>query len=173
LLSGVFNWKIDVIAFGVNDTTVTVRVTNLTAATSQNYTFDNSAGAVTSTSWIQGLAITGPNMYSSLIHTGAYVLITTTNTAVSLGYVDVTFNEAVTGASITAAGTNWTLFAATVAVANTPSVRSATVARLTETTPGILATGVFYSVGVSGILDLAGNPIPAAAPSSDSGVVIP
>ena len=173
LLPGVVDWKIEVIAFGVNDTTVTIRVTNLTAVTSQDYTFDNSQGAATSTSWIQGISVTGPAMYSSLTDVGAWVLITTTNTAASAGFVDVTFNEAVTGASITAAGTTWTLFGATAAIANTVSVRSATVARLTEDVAGSLVAGVIYSVSASGIADLAGNTIPDTAPSWDGGVVIP
>ena len=168
LPSGAINWKIEVMQVTTTDSRTVVRVYNLSAGTSQDYTYDN--GPTSSTSWIPGLNISVPQFYP-FVDIGSYALITTTNTALSLGYVDVTFNEAVTGASIT--GGTWTLFAATAPVVNTLSVRSATVGRLTETVAGSLATGVFYSVSASGIIDLAGNPIPASAPSSSSGVIIP
>jgi len=187
LLTGIVNWKIEVIQVtdidSKNDQVdeeptdiypkTVVRVYNIRDGTAQDYSY--TTGQITSTSWIVGLVVTAAE-FSAATHIGAWVLITTTNTAASAGFVDVTFNEAVTGVSITqsvTAGTTWTLFAATNPVANTKSVRSATVARLTENVATMLPTGVFYSVGVSGIEDLAGSSIPAAAPSSDSGVVIP
>ncbi len=168
LLSGAINWKIEVMQVTTTDSRTVVRVYNLSAGTSLDYTYDN--GPTTSVSWIPGLSVSATQFYP-WVDIGSYVMITTTNTALSAGYVDVTFNEAVTGASII--GGAWTLFRATTVVANTPSVRSATVARLTETVAGTLTTGMFYSVGVSAIIDLAGNPIPATAPSSSSGVIIP
>ncbi len=91
------------------------------------------------------------------------------------GYIDVTFDEVVTTASMLAGP--WTAFGATVDLDPTVTVRSATKARLTETatfgTIPNLVTGVAYSVSVSDISDLAGNTISASAPSTDTGVVLP
>jgi len=94
------------------------------------------------------------------------------------GYVDVTFSEAVTGASIlvSPAGTGvWTAFCANLTLKPTATVRSATVARLTEFAfvPLRLVVGKSYSVICSGISDLAGNTISSTAPSTSIGVVLP
>lgn len=167
LPSGTITWRIEVIRVTSTDSKTEVRVTN---SAGKNEVYEYDTGITNSISWIEGLDVTAAQ-FSAATDIGAYVLITTTNTVASAGYVDVTFNEAVTGASIIA-GT-WTLYRATVLVLNTVSVRSATVARLTETTAGTLIAGVIYSVSVSGIIDLAGNTILATAPSSDGGVVIP
>ncbi len=92
------------------------------------------------------------------------------------GYIDVTFDEAVTGLAAPPAGTSiWTAFGATVNLMPNVTVRSATEARLTETTTPIsnLVAGVSYSVSVSGPTDLAGNSIPAGSEESSMGVVGP
>ncbi len=110
----------------------------------------------------------------SLDDTGhmATVLVTCAAPAVP-GYIDVTFDEPVTGASILA-GT-WTAFGATVNLMPAVTVRSATEARLTETAATIpnLVAGVAYAVSVSGPTDLAGNSIPAGSPEASMGVVMP
>ena len=115
----------------------------------------------------------------------ATVKVTVASAAVP-GYIDVTFDEAVTGASILVppAGTGvWTAFGATEDLDPDVAVWSATTARLTETLGTEwawwfawrdvtnLAPGVAYSVSCSGITDLAGNPIPASAPETCMGVV--
>ncbi len=88
------------------------------------------------------------------------------------GYIDVTFSEAVTGASILAG--DWTAFAATNNLNPTATVRSDTKARLTEAVPPVnMFAGQAYSVSVSGISDLAGNTISASSPSTDTGIIMP
>ena len=188
LILGTVNWKIEVLTVIAPAGQASVRVTNLTAGTALDYTFTNTAipfpGFVTtSTSWIPGATVTVSETDTTVTpgggldpttDVGAYCLITTVRTTVVPGYIDVTFNESVTGVSILA-GT-WTAFGATVNILPAVTVRSATVARLTETNPaGLpnLVTGVAYSVSVSGIIDLAGNPIPVTAPSTTTGIVLP
>ena len=181
LIAGVVDWKIEILTIDIAGD-ATLKVTNLTAGTSVNYTFVNPAAALvaTSNSWIPGATVTVSDSDTTavggldpLTDIGAYCLVTTTNTVVLAGFIDVTFDEVVTGASVLAGV--WTAFAATTNILPAVTVRSSTVARLTETAAGIpnLVAGVAYSVSCSGIIDLAGNPIPAAAPSQAIGIVIP
>ena len=189
LPAGVVNWKIEVLslepdATPIVDAIVTLKVTNLIAGTSQNYIYNNLVGVIASTSWIPGAVITTAGAFTSATDIGAYVLITTTNKLAGAavngtpGYIDVTFSESVTAASITTTGV-WNAWVATLPVpVPTLTARSATVARLAEAVPignalPLFLTGRAYSVSCSLISDLAGNLISAAAPSTDIGVVLP
>jgi len=164
LMSGVVNWRLEVI--NVVGPLITMRRTNLTAGTPPlNYTFLGTP--YFSTSWIPGLQVAlwwPPSV-------GAYCLITTTYITPVAGYIDVTFDEEVTNASVLA-GT-WTAFVWAGDIKPVVSVRSSTVARLTETAAVIpnLVTGVSYSVVCSGVEDLASNPILPG--STTDGTVFP
>jgi len=144
------------------------------------YSYSYMTSIQTFTTLIPGVSVNFPSTaagaYNALAfnNIGAEVFETvTTQVLATAGWITVTFNEDVTAASILGAG-NWTAFAATVNLAPLVGVRGAAVARLTETTvAGLpnLRTGRAYSVSCSGIIDLAGNTIPATAPSSSTGVV--
>ena len=185
----VVKWKIEVLSLEPDatptaDAIATLRVTNLTAGTSQDYIYDNTlVGGIVSTSMIPGAIITIPAL-ASVTDIGAYALITTTNTLAVVaingtpGYIDVTFDESVTAASITTTGV-WNAWVAFAPVpAPTLTARSATVARVAEgvligAAPSVFVNGSAYSVSCSLISDLAGNLIDAAAPSASTGVVLP
>jgi len=157
---------------------VTFRITSPSNVVS-TYSYSYLTSVRTFTTLIPGVSVNFPSteagVYNALAfnNIGAEVFETVvTQVLATAGWITVTFNEAVTGASILA-GT-WTAFAATVNLAPLVGVRGATLARLTETTAaGLpnLRTGRAYSVSCSGIIDLAGNTIPATAPSSSTGVV--
>ncbi|MCK4309261.1 MAG: hypothetical protein KAW42_04715 [Candidatus Atribacteria bacterium] len=163
LLSGVKYWKIEVIdVYKDTDDYVKMRVSNLTDGYYKEYLYSQGTTGTVSTSWVPGLKIAADYM-QPVSNIGSYCLLTTTNTslvAAKAGYIDVTFNEAVTSTSILAAAAKWTAYAATVPLAPAVTVRSSTVARLTETAAGIpnLVTGISYDVSCIAIKDLAGNP---------------
>ena len=118
LLPGVVNWKIEVLSIIGTPDIVTVRVSNLTAGTTTDYSFNNIAGPPTasSTSWIPGAIVTiaepvaaGTEVgLNSALHVGAYCLITTTRTGAIRGRVSLTYNEDVTWTQATTG--NYTIF---------------------------------------------------------------
>jgi hypothetical protein len=184
-------WKLEIKAILDSDgsasittgDTITVETTDPSGnKTSYSWGYPSLVATSNYTTFIPGVSVdfpeTSAGVFNALtfadIGAEVFVAVTAVVTAVP-GYIDVTFNEPVTGASILAAATTWTAFGATTNLVPAITVRSATVARLTETAAILpnLVTGVAYSVSVSGIIDLAGNPIPATAPSLSTGVVIP
>ena len=202
LVSGI--WKIEIM--GIEDTNLNVscdsgdhfriEVTDPSGNVTPYGPIVYTGGRETYTTWIPGVELEFPANWIptwwggfcvdsalELWHVGCEVRVkVTAPDDAAPGHIDVTFDEAVTGTSILA-GT-WTAFGATEDLVPTVAVRSATVARLTETLfpgPGWgpqpltprLVPGVAFSVSCSGIIDLAGNPIPATAPETCTGVVLP
>jgi len=179
------DWKIEIITILDLDTsasvttadTIVLEITDPLGATSL-YTYSYVPVSSTFTTLVAGVSVDFPEnslgFYNALVLTdvGAEVFLTVVpNVAAVPGFINVTFNEVVTGVSV--AGAAWNAFAATVPLTEAILVISSTVARVTEGAPTRLLAGIFYSISVSGPIDLAGNAIPATAPSSDTGVVIP
>jgi len=183
-------WKIEIIGIvdvqsnGSADSgdLVTIEVTPPSGPPASTYVFTYLNTDTDYTSFIPGVEVEFDNSLS-LADVGAEVFCDVTPPAAAVaGYIDVTFDADVTGASILAGP--WTAFGATVDLQPTPVVWSATTARLTETL-GVfwywwgwgdatnLISGVAYSVSCSGITDLAGNPISATAPETCTGIVMP
>ena len=157
---------------------ITFKITSPSNVVS-TYSYSYLTSVRTFTTLIPGVSVNFPStelgVYNALTfnNIGAEVVETVAaQVLATAGWITVTFNEDVTAASILA-GT-WTAFAATTNLAPLVGIRGANLVRLTETTvAGLpnLRTGRAYSVSVSLIIDLAGNQIPASAPSTSVGVV--
>lgn len=149
--------------------------------TSYDWGYPSIYASSTYTTFIPGVAVDFPEDDDDVFHglvfadVGAevFVEVTTDDDAV-LGYIDVTFDAPVTGASILALTSTWNVQSPIgTTVENTPSVLSTTVARIFEAVGGTLVAGDAYLISCDGIEDLAGNAILDTAPSSDYGIVLP
>ena len=188
LVDGIWKVKIknilDTNVGGVVDTgdTITIETTSPAGITDEfSFGYPSDALIINYTTFIPGVSVNFPSTAVPLFKPltfadiGAEVFVDVDAAAVAtLGYIDVTFDNPVTAASILALTTAWNLQSPlAVPLANTPSVRSTTVARISEDVGGGLIAGNAFLISCSGISDLAGNTILATAPLSDYGIVLP
>lgn len=191
LLTGVVNWKIEVLTVIVPPGQVSVRVTNLTAGTSIDYTFTNTAAVIplfvtTSNSWIPGITVTVSDSDTAAAtgldpttDVGAYCLITTTNTGAVLGRASLTYDEDVTWTQAT--GGAYTINVAWGAI-DILLVGTTAFLAYNETTDTMfwqetiaaadLVQGDWVTFQVDSVADVAGNAIPVASPETANCTVL-
>jgi len=174
LMAGVINWKLEIITVAA---VTTMRVYNLTAGTSIDYTY--TTGLITSTSWIPGLAVTVVLLIPSDV--GGYCLITTRNTPEVLGRVSLTFDEDV---SFTAAtGGAYTIYNGSLGWDILTNVTA--FMAYNETSDTIfwqemanfgswdLLQGDWLTFQVDSVADVAGNAIAVGSPQTANCTVLP
>lgn len=175
LMAGVKKWKLEIITVAA---VTTMRVYNLTDATSIDYTY--TTGLITSTSWIPGLAVTVVLLIPSDV--GGYCLITTTNTPEVLGRVSLTFDGDV---SFTAAtGGAYTIYNNSVGWDILSPAGVTRFMAYNETTDTMfwqelvtfgwwdLAQGDWLTFQVDSVADVAGNAITVGSPETANCTVL-